>query len=133
MAETMQLDAQDRTLHGSHHAEKLRRKGLIPVILYGHKEATVALSVNRADLHKALRKGTRVLDLKTGGGVQKALISELQWDHLGIELIHADFKRVDINERIKVTVQIEIRGTAPGIAAGGVLDQPMHALHVECL
>jgi large subunit ribosomal protein L25 len=27
---------------------------------------------------------------------------------------------------------VEIRGIAPGIAAGGVLDQPMHRLHLEC-
>jgi len=133
MAETTALEAQPRTKHGSHHADRLRKQGLIPAVLYGHKEETVSLAVNRDDLQKAVRKGARVLDLQTGGGTQKALISELQWDHLGVDLIHVDFKRVDINERIHVTVPIELRGTAPGIAAGGVLDQPLHALHVECL
>ena len=133
MAETTVLEAQTRTTYGSHHAEKLRKQGKVPAVLYGHKEATVSLALSRDDLAKAIRKGARVLDLKTDGGVQKALINEIQWDHLGIELVHVDFKRVDVNERIHVTVPIELRGIAPGVTAGGVLDQPIHALHVECL
>jgi large subunit ribosomal protein L25 len=133
MADTTVLEAQPRTKIGSHQAEKLRKAGQIPAVLYGHKEATVSLTLNRDELAKAIRKGARVLDLKTDGGVQKALINELQWDHLGIELVHVDFKRVDVNERIHVTVPIELRGIAPGVTGGGVLDQPIHALHVECL
>ena len=133
MAETTVLDAQVRSKQGSHYSEKLRKQGQIPAVLYGHKEATVSLAVNRDELAKAVRKGARVLDLKTDGAMQKALINELQWDHLGIELLHVDFKRVDVNERIHVTVPIELRGIAPGVTGGGVLDQPLHALHVECL
>jgi large subunit ribosomal protein L25 len=133
MAETTVLEAHSRTTHGTHQADKLRKQGKVPVVLYGHKEATVSLTLNRDDLAKAIRKGARVLDLKTDGGVQKALINEIQWDHLGIELVHVDFKRVDINERIQITVPLELRGIAPGVTAGGVLDQPLHALHVECL
>jgi len=133
MAETMVLEAQPRTTRGSHHAEKLRKRGQVPAVLYGHKEATLSLALNRDDLTKAIRKGARVLDLKTDGGTQKALISEIQWDHLGVDLIHVDFKRVDVNERIQVSVAIELRGIAPGVTGGGVLEQPMHTLHVECL
>ena len=133
MAETMVLEAQPRTQYGSHHAAKLRKGGQVPAVLYGHKEATVALALSRDDLTKAIRKGARVLDLKTDGGTQKALISEIQWDHLGVELVHVDFKRVDVNERIHVSVPVELRGIAPGVTGGGVLDQPLHTLHVECL
>ena len=133
MAETMVLEAQPRTKHGSRHAEKLRKQGQVPAVLYGHKEATISLALDSDGLTKAIRKGARVLDLKTDGGTQKALISEIQWDHLGVELVHVDFKRVDVNERIHVSVPVELRGIAPGVTGGGVLEQPMHALHVECL
>ena len=51
----------------------------------------------------------------------------------GVEPVHVDFKRVDVNERIHVSVPVELRGIAPGVTGGGVLEQPMHALHVECL
>jgi large subunit ribosomal protein L25 len=61
------------------------------------------------------------------------LISELQWDHLGKALLHADFQRVAVDERVSVTVPIELKGTAPGVTAGGALEQPLHNLRVECL
>ncbi|HKA07316.1 MAG TPA: hypothetical protein VKD71_08670, partial [Gemmataceae bacterium] len=43
-----------------------------------------------------------------------------------------DFRRVSKDERIKTTVDIELRGVAPGTNSGGVLDQPLHKVHVEC-
>jgi large subunit ribosomal protein L25 len=133
MAESIELTAQPRTGRGSQQARKLRRKGLVPGVLYGHKEQTVSVALVADDLTKAIRHGVRVVDLKTDGKVEKALIRDLQWDHLGKELLHADFARVAADERVVVTVPLEIRGVAPGISAGGVLEQPMHTLSVEAL
>src|SRR4029079_2158988 len=90
-------------------------------------------SLVQEDIEKAIHKGAHVIDLKTDGKTQKALIREVQWDHIGVEVVHIDFARVSETDRVHVTVPIEIRGTAPGIAAGGVLDQPTHAIEVECL
>jgi large subunit ribosomal protein L25 len=133
MAETVEFVTQPRLGRGSQAARKLRRQGLVPAVLYGHKEETVAVSLNADELGKAIRHGARVVDLQADGKVQKALIRELQWDHLGKELLHVDFARVAVDERVVVTVPLEIRGVAPGVTAGGVLDQPMHSLSVECL
>ena len=74
----------------------------------------------------------RIVDVHLDGTVEKAQIMEVQWDHLGKDVLHVDFKRVSADERIEITVPIELKGIAPGIAAGGVLDQPLHTLHVEC-
>jgi large subunit ribosomal protein L25 len=67
------------------------------------------------------------------GKTEKALIREIQWDHLGIDVLHVDFTRVAADERVVVPVSIELRGIAPGVTAGGLLDQPLHSLEVECL
>src|SRR5947209_3945055 len=133
MAESMEFVAQVRSTRGSQKARQMRRKGLVPAVVYGHKEETVSISLPAEELEKAIRHGVRVVDLKTGGTVQKALIKEVQWDHLGKELLHVDFARVAADERVVVTVPIELRGIAPGVGAGGVLDQPIHTLSVECL
>jgi large subunit ribosomal protein L25 len=136
MAESILMEVLPRQGRGSHKAEKLRRRGLVPAVLYGHKEATVSVSVSGEELHKALRHGARVLDLKSDGKTEKVLIRELQWDHLGHEILHVDFARISADERIHVTVPIELRGTAPGTATtagGGVLDQPLHTVPIECL
>src|SRR5439155_17618767 len=53
--------------------------------------------------------------------------------HLGKEVLHVDFMRVSQDERIEVPVRIELKGIAPGVTGGGILDQPLHTLTVECL
>src|SRR5438105_4935556 len=133
MAESMKFVTQPRDGRGTRAARRLRKHGLVPAVLYGHKEATVAVALPAEELEKAVRHGARVVDLQTDGNVQKALIKELQWDHLGKELLHVDFARVAIDERVVITVPLELRGIAPGVSGGGVLDQPLHNLKVECL
>ncbi len=133
MAETTVITAQARVGNGSQTARKLRRQGLVPAVLYGHKEETLSLSVAIDELRSAVRHGARVVDLKTPARQEKALIKELQWDHLGKELLHADFYRVSADQRISLSVRLELRGTAPGVAAGGSLNQPLHTLNIECL
>lgn len=133
MAEALVLVTQPRQAHGSRAARRLRKSGLVPAVVYGHGEGTTAIALPHDDVMKIVRHGTHVVDLQTDGNVQKALIREVQWDCLGKDLLHIDFARVAADERVVVTVPLEIRGTALGIAAGGVLDQPMHSLSVECL
>src|SRR5205823_9021521 len=114
MAEAVTLVTQKREGRGTREARRLRQKGLVPAVVYGHKEATVAVALPGEELEKAIRHGARVVDLHTDGSVQKALIREVQWDHLGKELLHVDFARVAADERVVVTVPVEVRGTAPG-------------------
>jgi large subunit ribosomal protein L25 len=133
MAEVVQLMIQPRQGRGTHRARQLRRKGLVPAVLYGHQEATLSVALAHDDLYKAIRHGARVVDLKSGDKVEKALIRDLQWDHLGKDIVHVDFYRISADERVVVTVPLKLHGTAPGIAAGGVLDQPIHSLEIECL
>jgi len=134
MADAVILTAQERSEHGTHNARRMRKAGKIPAVLYGHKEATVPLTLSRDELYKAVRHGVRLVDVKQGDKSEKALIRDVQWDPLGHDILHVDFARVSMDERIEVDVRVELRGTAPGVAtAGGVLNQPLHTLKVECL
>jgi large subunit ribosomal protein L25 len=133
MAESVVLVTQPREGRGSQKARQLRRQGLVPGVVYGHKRAAVSIALPVEELDNAIRHGARVVDLQTGKDLQKALIKEVQWDYLGKEIIHVDFARVAADERVKVVVPLEMRGIAPGVSAGGMLDQPMHTLEVECL
>ena len=134
MAESVKLQSKRRPERGKQEIRRLRRTGIVPGVLYGHKEETISISLNTEDVEKAIRLGARVVDLQTDGKTEKALIKEVQWDHLGKEVLHVDFTRVAADERVVVSVPIEIKGTAAGVTAGGgVLDQPMHVLSVECL
>lgn len=133
MADSVVLVAQTRTVQGTRAARRLRKQGLVPAVIYGHKEKTVAVTLPVDEVGKVIRHGIHVVDVQSDQKVEKALIREVQWDHLGKEILHVDFARVAADERIVVSVPLEIRGTPQGIGAGAVLDQPMHSLAVECL
>lgn len=133
MAELAVLKISKREGRGTHRAEKLRLSGLVPGVVYGHKQETLSVALSRDALLGAIRHGARVVDLQPETGVaEKAQIVEVQWDHLGQDVLHVDFRRVSADERIHLTVPIELRGIAPGVTGGGALDQPLHALEIEC-
>lgn len=132
MAEAVTLQAEARTDSGSRSAKKLRKQGRVPGIVYGHKEVTASITVNGEELDRLIRvQHARTLNLKLGGKSETVLIREVQWDHLGRHMIHVDFLRKDAAERVRVTVPIELRN-APKAMGGGVVDHPLHILHVEC-
>jgi large subunit ribosomal protein L25 len=132
MTEYPLVKTQPRDDFGSANARRLRKKGLLPGIIYGHKEEVVRVVLPREELERAARKGAHIVDIEYNGKTEKARLRELQWDHLGKELLHVDFMRVSKDERIVIGIRVELRGIAPGIGEGGVLDQPIHLLQVEC-
>ncbi len=71
--------------------------------------------------------------LTLDGKAENVLVKEVQYDHLGMEVIHVDFARVDLNERVEVTVPLEFKGTPKGEADGGVLQQLVSELEIECV
>src|SRR5580704_14847508 len=125
------LNVQDRPSHGKRNSRRLRATGSIPAILYGHGEASVSLTVSADELGTAVRHGSRVVELK-GAVKEKAFIRELQWDVYGLDILHVDFARVSEHERIHLRVKVELRGQAPGVKAGGVIEHLLHELEIEC-
>jgi large subunit ribosomal protein L25 len=133
MIEMLSLQAEPREQIGSKAAAAVRRKGRIPAIVYGHKQEPVAISLNAHDFVEGLRHGHRLLDVTIAGNAEKMIIKDLQYDHLGRTIIHADLIRVDVTERIKVEVALELKGIPKGTQEGGVLESHMDHLDVECL
>ena len=109
MAEAVELKADERKSRGSRQARKLRKQKLVPAVVYGHKQATESVTIPGDELDKAIRHGVRVVDLRQAAGVQKALIRAVQWDPMGHDILHVDFTRVDVDERITLEVRIELR------------------------
>src|SRR5262249_26769747 len=127
------LEAQTRAENGSQTARRYRRQGLVPAVIYGHKEEVVSVTVQGEDVQRALRLHQRIVDVKCKGKTDKCLIQEVQWDPIGKEIYHVDFKRISADEKLRVKVPLQLRGHAPGATTGGVLNQQVHELEVECL
>jgi len=129
MAEVLNVKVRDG--RGKRESRRLRRGGNIPAVLYGHGEKNVALAVASDELASAVRHGSRVVELK-GAVQEKALIRDLQWDTFGTEMVHVDFARVSEHERVHVKVKLELKGQAAGAKDGGVTEQLVHDLEIEC-
>ncbi len=133
MKETSVLEARLREQKGSKTSAKVRKEGRIPVIVYGHKQEPVCISLDEHDFLEALHHGKRLLDVKIGPEAEKLLVKELQYDYLGKDVIHADLMRVDITETIEVSVPVEYKGVAKGTQEGGVVEMHADHLMVKCL
>ncbi len=125
------LEVASRDVTGTRACRKLRQEGKIPAILYGHGEECVDLTVTREAVESMVRHGSRTVELR-GAVTTPALVRELQWNTYGTEPLHVDFLRIDLAEKILVTVPVELRGECPGVKAGGTFKHVLHELEVEC-
>lgn len=133
MAIESKLVAEKRTKLGTAECRRLRKRGIVPGNVYGHGQDSISIATPEDQIRSIVFSGTKVVDLEFEGSVEKAMFREIQWDTFGIQIQHFDLIRVSADERVTVEVPIELRGTAPGTAAGGVLDQQLRSLTVECL
>jgi large subunit ribosomal protein L25 len=116
---------------GKHSNRRLRFSGQTPAVLYGHGEQNICLSVPSDALAAALRHGGRLVGL-TGAVNESAFIRDLQWDTYGAHVLHVDFTRINVDELVKVHLTVELRGQAPGVKEGGVVEHLVHDVQIEC-
>ena len=129
MAELFQSELRDLT--GSANTRRLRRGGHVPAILYGHGKANVSLSLVSKQVQSAIEKREKLVKLE-GAVTETALVKAVQWDALGSEVIHLDLTRVDEKETVEVTVVIVVKGTAPGLTAGGRVNRTIRRTQITC-
>ena len=133
MSKQATLVVEPRTELGSAACRRLRNRGLVPGNVYGHNAPATAVVVSSDALRPVIKSGVHVVDLDISGKQDKAVIREVQWDIFGKEIQHFDLLRVDPNERVNISVPIELKGTAPGVVAGGILEHLMHQITIDCL
>ncbi|MDE0938471.1 MAG: 50S ribosomal protein L25 [Pirellulales bacterium] len=125
------LEVKKRETRGTLNARRDRAAGRTPAVLYGHGAENVSLSVDSNAVAHSVQHGSPLVEL-AGDLKQSALISDIQWDPMGNRILHIDFIRVKADERIEVSVSIELRGISPGTKQGGIINQSMHDTLVEC-
>lgn len=132
-----QMNVELRSKTGKGISRQLRRDEMVPGVVYGKGMDPVAVSIKYRDLLAALagEGGQNNLITLVGGGLDQsmAIIADLQRDAVKGTYKHVDLHRVNMKEKLRVTVPIVLKGTAHGVKEGGLLDFAHHELHVECL
>jgi len=122
------------------YSRRLRKKGLIPAVVYGPYMHPVPIQLNPVHLMKAINTEAgmnTLLNLKVegNGGLNDkvVMLKEYQTDPITDKMIHADFVEVRLDKEISVKVPITLVGEPKGAALGGVLEQILREIEIECL
>ncbi len=126
------VSAERRDGQGTRSSRRLRREGKLPGIIYGHQKEPAAVAVAGRDVANLLERGAHVVELQVNGKAEQVLIKDVQYDHLGLHPIHVDFARVDLTEQVRVSVPLAFRGTPAGTHEGGLFEQTLVDLEIEC-
>jgi large subunit ribosomal protein L25 len=74
------------------------------------------------------------MNLKLGDGAEMVLLKDVQRDVLSHDVIHVDFQRISMTEKLEVNVPLHVAGEAPGVkVGGGILEHILRNLRVRCL
>ncbi len=128
------LKAEPRAGAGTAHARRLRRAGALPAVVYGEGREPRHIAVDTRAFRHALDHGARVIDLEMDEiGAARVLLKDVQWDALGVRVVHADFLRLHPEHELELAVPLHFEGTPKGLSSGGVMTVLSDTLEVACL
>ncbi len=124
-------------------ARRVRAAGMIPGVLYGAKETSIAVEVDPKQITRILHSESghnTIFDLEIGAGAStaagktKAMIVDWQYEPIKGKLMHIDLKRIAMDKAMRVKVPILLEGVPVGVKTqGGILDQVLREVEIECL
>lgn len=139
MAENVDLQAKKREGRGKNDSRRLRQEGMAPAVLYGESNeagGSTAIIVPAKTVDYTIQHlGDNALyNIDLGEGTATARVVDVQRNPVTGNLVHVDFRPVNMRERIEVTVPLSVVGDAPGVEEeGGVLQQVAYEIQVESL
>ena len=137
MAETTILNGNLRTNTGKGFARASRRAGRIPAIIYGDKQDTISIDIEKKEYKKLMTQSgifSRLLDLNIDGKSNIVLTRDIQFHPVSENPLHVDFLRIGKGSTITVSIPVSFinEELSPGLKTGGVLNTVRFELELEC-
>jgi len=133
LADTQKIAIRPRTLTGKR-VSRLRREGVLPGVVFGlHKDST-PVQTDMKEFERGYRRwgNTTLISLEgLTGGEQPALIHDVTRSTLSGQLLHVDFLRVSLTEKVRADVPVHFVGESPAVKGGGVLVHAKSEISVE--
>ncbi len=134
MSDTISMTVEKRERTGSRYSRRARNAGKLPAVVYGHKEEPVSVSLDSKEALGYIMKGEKVFEFDIEGAKQYVLLKDLGYDYLGNNIIHADFARIDLDERVDVKTHLHFIGDAKGLATvGALMMHPLTEIELNCV
>ncbi|MBU0477703.1 50S ribosomal protein L25/general stress protein Ctc [bacterium] len=136
----IQLQSNIRKEINTRSTKDLRKQGYIPGVLYGHGIKTLNIAVEQKKFEQMVKKmhGENVLislsiDSDGSSKQETVMVREIQYHPVSDGLLHIDFYKILLHEKITTRISIILTGEAPGVKEGGVLDHSMRDMEIRCL
>ncbi|AEV30768.1 ribosomal protein L25, Ctc-form [Sphaerochaeta pleomorpha str. Grapes] len=135
MVDSKKLTASERTTDfGSAGSRRLLRQGFIPAVIYG-KNAPVHIVLNAKEFTMKLRhfSETALLEITVGKKKYECLMKAYQENLMKGQIKHVDFYEVTRGHLLRTKVTLTLEGNPIGTREGGVLDQVVYEIEIECM
>jgi large subunit ribosomal protein L25 len=133
--EKVVLQAQTRDVIGKQ-VRALRRQGLLPGVIYGHRLTPITVSLNAHEASMVLPRvsSSQLIDVVVDGVNHTVLVRERQRHPITSVMLHIDFQAVSMTEKLRITVSLNFKGEAPAAKTyNGIVMTSREQLEVECL
>jgi large subunit ribosomal protein L25 len=131
------VESKERKSGGKNDARRLRKTGMVPAVLYGAGLEPLNIAVDPKQINRILHSEqghNSIFDMTAGGDSGKVMIVDWQYEPIKSQLLHVDLKRIAMDQLLRVSVPITMKGEAPGVKLqGGILEQVLREVDIECL
>lgn len=134
MAEIV-LAAKKREVGNKGASKELRRNGVIPCIYYSKGKDPIVFSVEEVALKPLVfTSETHIINLSFENEEPiGTIIKDIQFDPVTDRVVHVDFHGITLGQKLEIQIPINFTGSAIGVKEGGILQEVLHRLDVECL
>ena len=129
------LQAKNREKAGSAESRRIRHAGGIPAVIYGKSGKAVSIKLDAADFLRSTKgiSESTIVKVDVEGKSYDAFVKGAQRNIIDGNILHIDFYEVDSNTIVRAKVSIALHGNPIGVREGGMLENPLREIEVECL
>jgi large subunit ribosomal protein L25 len=129
-----QLTADKRTVFGRQ-VRNLRRQGIVPATVYGKDIKSLSVQIPASALQKIFIEvgESGLVDLTVGQDVLPVILRNPQYHPVSNQMLHLDFYKVNLKEKITTTIPVELTGESPAVKTGNILVEVTDEVEVEAL
>jgi len=129
------LQAKNRVKAGSAESRRIRKSGRIPAVIYGRSGKAVSIDLDSADFIKGTKgiSESTIVKVEVEGKSYEAFVKSSQRNIIDGKILHIDFYEVESGVTLRAKVSIILQGNPVGVREGGMLENPVHEIEIECL
>ncbi|MEZ6037552.1 MAG: 50S ribosomal protein L25 [Planctomycetota bacterium] len=131
--EVARMKAERRTALGRNQVAKLRTEGWMPAVVYGAGKEPLSIQISEWELEQHIKAHHKVFQLEISGASESAYLQEVSWKAINDRPLHADFRRIDLTQKIEAEVEVTLLGHPAGLSKGGALSKDHLMITISAL